>query len=73
LADGSQAHELARALSWNYSSMNLYGFLTLAPLSEHLSVDFWNYQTPDGKSIHKAIDWMYQFSGVNKEWSHPQI
>ncbi|WP_373331301.1 alginate lyase family protein [Salmonirosea aquatica] len=71
--DGSQPHELARTLSWNYTNMNLYGFMVLARLAEHVSVDLWNYQTADGKGIHKAIDWLIPYLGNEKEWKYQQI
>lgn len=72
-ADGSQPHELARTLSWNYSNMNLYGFMVLARLAEHVSVDLWNYQTADGKGIHKAIDWLVPYAAQEKNWVYQQI
>lgn len=71
--DGSQPHELARTLSWNYTNMNLYGFLILARLAEHLSVDLWNYRTADGKGIRPAIDWLVPYAKNEKEWTHQQI
>ena len=72
-ADGSQPHELARTLSWNYTNMNLYGFVVLARLAEHLGVDLWNHQTPDGKSIRQAIDWLVPYAKGGKEWTHTQL
>ncbi len=72
-ADGSQPHELARTLSWNYSNMNLYGFLVLARLAEHVDVDLWNYETTDGKGIRKAIDWLLPYAKNEKAWTHQQI
>ncbi len=71
--DGSQPHELARTLSWNYTNMNLYGFMLLARLAEHVSVDLWNYQTADGKGIRPAIDWLVPYAKNEKEWTHQQI
>lgn len=71
--DGSQPHELARTLSWNYTNMNLYGFLLLARLARHVSVDLWNYQTADGKGIHRAIDWLVPYAAQEKSWDYQQI
>ena len=72
-SDGSQPHELARTLSWNYTNMNLYGFLLLARLAEHVNVDLWNYETADGKGIHKAIDWLVPYVKNEKKWTYEQI
>lgn len=71
--DGSQPHELARTLSWNYANMNLYGFMVLARLAEHVSVDLWNYQTADGQGIRQAIDWLVPYLDNEKAWRYPQI
>ena len=71
--DGSQPHELSRTLSWNYANMNLYGFLVLARLAEHLDVDLWNYETTDGKGIRKAIDWLVPYAKDEKAWTYEQI
>lgn len=72
-ADGSQPHELARTLSWGYTTMNLWGFFTLARLSETLQVDLWNYTTADGKGIHKALDWLLPYLKNEREWTYQQI
>ncbi|RIV19511.1 hypothetical protein DYU11_25525 [Fibrisoma montanum] len=72
-ADGSQPHELARTLSWNYSVMNLKGFFGLAALAEKVNIDLWNYETPDGKSIKKAYLWLLPYAENQKPWEHKQI
>ncbi|GAB2788278.1 alginate lyase family protein [Rhabdobacter roseus] len=71
--DGSQPHELARTLSWGYSVMNLRGFFELALLGENVGVDLWHYQTPQGKSLQKAFDWMLSRAAGEKAWEHQQI
>ena len=70
--DGSQPHELARTVSWNYSQMNLTGFFELARLAENVNIDLWNYVSPGGKSIKKAYSWMLSYSG-DKPWTYTQI
>jgi hypothetical protein len=71
--DGSQPHELARTLSWNYSQMNLNGFFELARLAEHVNVDLWNYVSSDGKGLKKAFTWMLPYASGQKKWEHRQI
>ena len=71
--EGSQPHELARTLSWNYSSMNLEGFFELAMLAENVQIDLWNYTTTDNKSIRKAFTWMLPFAKGEQKWQHQQI
>jgi hypothetical protein len=72
-ADGSQPHELARTLSWNYSQMNLKAFFELALLAENVNVDLWHYQTKSGKTIEKAFTWLLPFAEGKQEWKHQQI
>lgn len=71
--DGSQPHELARTLSWNYSQMNLKGFFELALLAENVNIDLWNFESPGKKSLKKAFAWMLPYAEGTKTWEHKQI
>ena len=71
--DGSQPHELARTLSWNYSLMNLTGFFELALLGEVAGVDLWNFSGPEGQSLRNAFFWMTPYAANETEWTHQQI
>jgi hypothetical protein len=71
--DGSQPHELARTLPYNYATMNLRGFFELATLAKKLNMDLWNYETADGKSIKKALDWFQPYLTGEKQWDYKQL
>ncbi|TDE14885.1 hypothetical protein E0F88_15205 [Dyadobacter psychrotolerans] len=71
--DGSQPHELARTLSWNYSQMNLIGFFVLAALAEKVDEDLFHYVSQGGKSLKSALIWMLPFAEKKKEWKTTQI
>jgi hypothetical protein len=71
--DGKQPRELARTKSFSYSAMNLRAFFDLASLGERVNVDLWNFQTPDGRSIRKALDYLAPYADPAKEWPDPQI
>lgn len=71
--DGRQLLELERTKSWNYSNMNLEGFISLAELGDDVGVDLWSYQTNDGRGIRKAIDFLYPFLSVENKWKYEQI
>ena len=70
--DGRQPRELERTRAWSYSVMNLRGLFWLAALGERCGVDVWGYQTTDGRSLRKALEWLAPFA-AGKPWPHPQI
>jgi hypothetical protein len=71
--DGSQPFELARTLPYDYASMNLEGFCLLAMMAKKINVDLWNFNTTDGKSIKKAIEWFIPFIEGKQTWSYKQL
>jgi len=72
--EGKQPLELARTKAYSYSTMNLNdGWFKLALLGKHAGVDIWNYQTTDGRSIRKALDWLIPYGLGEKEKNLKQI
>lgn len=71
--DGSMPKELARTKSMSYTAYNLEAFITLALVGDKVGVDLWNYQTADGRSIKKAIDYFGPYLAGEKHWDHAQI
>ena len=72
-SDGKLPNELRRTRSWHYSCMNLCAFMHLALLGERVHVDLWKYQSKQGGSIRKAIDYLLPFVSDSSKWGYKQI
>jgi alginate lyase len=71
--DGRQPRELARTLGLHYSVYNLNALFRLADLGERVGVDLWHFETPDGRSIRKALDWLMPYLADASAWPYKQI
>jgi hypothetical protein len=71
--DGEQPLETKRTKSWDYSIYNLEALTDLATVSTHTSVNLWKYQTSDGRSIKKAIDFLLPYIAHEETWPYKQI
>lgn len=71
--DGKQPLELVRTMALSYSTFNLQAWCLLANAAEKNNVDIWHYETKDGRSIKKAIDYLLPFVLEEKPWGYKQI
>ena len=71
--DGRQPLELERTNALGYSTFNLEAWSQLANAAETRSVDLWHYETADGRSIKKAIDFLLPYVVDGKKWEYQQI
>ena len=71
--DGRQARELTRTRAWDYAIFNLEALFDAASIAETLGFDLGNFQTSDGRSIRKALDWLMPFAAGESKWAYSQI
>lgn len=70
---GAQPLELARTRPWNYTTMNLQGWVRLALLADKLHIDLWHYTTPDGRGLRPAVDWFRPYLLKQKQMEKPDV
>ncbi len=71
--DGRQPLELARTKALGYASMNLGLMLELAEIGRQWGIDLINYESADGRSTRRALDWLFPYWTGEQAWTLPQI
>jgi len=69
-ADGSFPLELKRTKPYGYSIFNLDAMTTICNILSTGDNNLWDYQTPDGKSIKKGIEFLYPFLADKSKWPY---
>ncbi len=67
---GAQVHELKRTRSFFYSCFNLDALTRIAIIGDKAGIDLWEYQTPEGKNLKLAIDYLMSVA-KGEEWNYP--
>lgn len=65
---GAMYKELKRTKPATYCQKNLDLLLRLCVLAENAGIDLWNYTSPGGSSIKKAIEAILYFTSNPQEW-----
>ncbi|ACU57592.1 alginate lyase family protein [Chitinophaga pinensis] len=67
-ADGSFPLELARTKPYGYSLFNLDAMVTICQILSDEEHSLWTYQLPDGRTIHKGIEYLYPYVADKRKW-----
>jgi hypothetical protein len=71
--DGKQPYEISRTRAYTYSVMNLTGLFYLALIAEKRGIDLWSYQSPDSRSLKKALMYLLPFAKKEKKWPYQML
>ncbi len=69
-ADGSFPRELKRTKPFGYSLFNLDAMSTICQLLSVPQDDLWQFHTADGRSMDKAIAFLYPFISDKNKWPY---
>jgi Alginate lyase len=67
-SDGSFPQELRRTKPYGYSLFNLDAMTMVCLILSDKNNDLINYQTPEGKSLRKGIEYLYPFVADKNKW-----
>jgi hypothetical protein len=71
--DGRLPEELERTNGLHYSVFHLSGMAVIARIGEQLDVDLWHYETKDGRSVRRGLDFIMPYLAGDKKWPYKQI
>lgn len=66
--DGSLPRELKRTKPYGYSLFNIDAFCNVAQILSTPENNLWEFETPDGKSLKKGMEYIYPFIVDKTEW-----
>jgi hypothetical protein len=70
-ADGSFPRELGRTKPYGYSLFQLDMMSMVAEILSTPTIDLWNFTTPDGRGMRKALEFMYPYIKDKSTWPKP--
>jgi Alginate lyase len=70
--DGRQPFELRRTNAIYYSVFNLLGLFKLAAIGDRTGIDLWNFSSPEGTSLEKALQYLFNIMN-NKTTQYPKL
>ncbi len=68
-ADGSFPLETARTKPYGYSIFNLDAMVMMCQILSTKEDNLWTYETADGKSIKKGLDYLYPYIADKSKWT----
>jgi hypothetical protein len=70
-SDGSLPLELERTKPYSYCLFNLDALAAICQILTSPDDDLWSYSLSDGRSLRRAIAWMFPYIADKRRWPHP--
>jgi hypothetical protein len=70
--DGSFPLELSRTKPYNYSIFNLEGMSAICQILSTSRDDLWTFGLPNGRGMHKAMEFLYPYLADKSKWPFPK-
>jgi hypothetical protein len=71
--DGKLPEELGRTRALHYTVFALEALAGSAEIGRCFGVDLWRYQSPDGRGMRKAIDFLTSYVGREKDFPYTEL
>ena len=71
--NGAMPHELRRNQSFLYSLYGLESFCALAGCGAAIGYDLWHFETPDGRGIKVAFEFLVPYLLEKKQWTYESL
>lgn len=71
-ADGSFPLELKRTKPYGYSIFNLDAMAAICSILSTPDDNLWDYETPDGRSIKRGMEFLYPYLKEKPRWPYPR-
>ncbi len=71
-ADGSFPLEINRTKPYGYSLFNMDTMCNIAQILSTRLDNLWNFSTPDGRNLHKGMNFIYPFITDKSKWPFPR-
>jgi len=68
--DGSFPQELRRTKPYGYSIFQLDNLASLCQIASTPAADLWKFETPDGRGIKRAMEFLYPYLADKSKWPH---
>lgn len=72
-SEGKFTDEITRTRSYHYTLYNMDACVIISEVAHHRGIDLWNYETKDGKSLRKCVEFFKPYYENPFMWKYQEI